>query len=107
MPVHPTAVFADSGDGAGVRAAESALQAAGFSIGPMQARESRCLLLGDVKIAKWRNLTAAERIACHGQMWGGRGGSVTIMLHADAPSAAVAAFYKVLAAADGRRGIAA
>jgi len=102
---HPTAKFDQPGDFEAVRAAEAACRAAGFSVGPMQAAASRGLMLGDVRIAKWRNLTPDERRALHGQMWGRRDGPVTVMLHADAPPEAVAAFYRLLARSEALRGI--
>lgn len=45
--------------------ADAALKSAGFSVGSMQRSDPRGVMFGDVKIAKWRNLTYAERGQCH------------------------------------------
>lgn len=50
--------------------AERALKAAGFSVGSRQRGAPSGILFGDYSIAKWRNMTVAEREACHGQIFG-------------------------------------
>ncbi|MEH3107118.1 MAG: hypothetical protein PGN09_07510 [Sphingomonas fennica] len=99
MAIHPTILFpAAPGFGAWI-AVEAALKAAGFSIGAMKAHRPRCILHGAVTIAKWHNLTREEQAACHGQAWGCRDGSVTVMIHADCPAAIVPLFEPVRLAA--------
>ena len=97
---HPLAKFDQTGDFEAVRAAEAALSLAGFSIGACQKGAPRGILFGDVTISKWRNMTRSQQLDLHAQMWGGRQGPVTVMLHADAPGEAVKAFRSVWEAAD-------
>ena len=79
-----------------LRAAETWLKARGFSIGTMQSDAPRGVMLGDVRIAKWRNLDAEERADLHGHIsapgrtW--RSGPVFIRIRPDAPRAAIEAF---------------
>ncbi|MGB1389255.1 MAG: hypothetical protein ACPG61_10250 [Paracoccaceae bacterium] len=47
-------------------AAETALRAAGFSIGRTQRTDPRGLMHGNWDIQKWRNLSCKERKQCHG-----------------------------------------
>lgn len=66
----------------------------GISVGRMQGPDPRCLLWGDFDIAKWRNLTKAERAECHGTMTGGRDGPIHVRIcerPADLPAPAVEA----------------
>lgn len=73
------AVFGESNEFAACRAAEAWCESQGISVGPSQADGPRGLLWGDFQIAKWRNLTPAERKACHGLMTGNmRHGPVTV-----------------------------
>lgn len=48
--------------------AEAALKAAGFSVGSRQRGAPSGILLGDYRIAKWRNLSTDEREQLHGKM---------------------------------------
>jgi hypothetical protein len=50
--------------------AESWLTHQGFSIAPSCASGTRGVMLGKMKIAKWRNLTADERARLHGRLDG-------------------------------------
>jgi hypothetical protein len=99
MPVQPTAIFRQPSTFAALNAAVAACQRAGFSVGAHQANSPCGLLLGDVTISKWRNMTAKEKGQLHGKIWGGRAAPITVMLNADASAAAVRAFAQVLAAA--------
>lgn len=98
MPVHTTAMFAASDDVPSDVTARAALQAAGFAIGPADSRAPWGILLGTNSLPSWSAMTSAQRCALEGQMWKAKDGVTTIMLHADAPAAAVAAFEHVLAA---------
>lgn len=62
--------FANSKEFQATRDAEAWCEAMGLSVGAMQAHAPRGLLFGDYDIAKWRNLTKAERKALDGQMTG-------------------------------------
>jgi hypothetical protein len=58
-----------SGDGrdfSATRDAEDWLRANGCSVGPMQADAPRAIMFGDYQIAKWRNLSGAEKAALDG-----------------------------------------
>jgi hypothetical protein len=55
----------------------------------MQRGAPRGILRGDAVIAKWRNLSHAERVALDGLMTGDmRHGPVTVTLHDDVAAAA-------------------
>lgn len=88
--------FAAAGEHEAMHAAEAWCRARGFSVGVLQADAPRGILLGDVTIAKWRNLDAEDRTDLHGVMeasgrtW--RTGPVTITIRRDAPSAVIEAF---------------
>ncbi|WCT73959.1 hypothetical protein PQ455_01620 [Sphingomonas naphthae] len=92
-------IFRQPGDFAAIHAAEAALAEAGFSIGSMQKGSPRGLLLGDISIAKWRNLSHQERRELHGEMFGDRNGPVTVIVSANAPADVLAAFEYVRGAA--------
>lgn len=80
--------FTEAGDFNSCYAAEEWCKAAGLSVGSMQRGEPRCLMRGDVYVAKWRNLSAAERIECHGAMTGDmRNGPVTVEVFDVTPTA--------------------
>jgi hypothetical protein len=71
--------FANTGDFAAMYAAEDWCKQNGYSVGSSQRGSPRGLLRGDWLIAKWRNLTAAERRQLDGQMTGDmRNGPVTV-----------------------------
>jgi len=80
-----------------MQAAETWLKARGFSIGIMQSDAPRGILLGDVIIAKWRNLDAEDRADLHGQMMPApghslRNGPIFVDIRPDAPHAVIEAF---------------
>ena len=83
---------ASTDDFACLNAAKRYLGDRGFSIGTHQADAPAGILFGDVRIAKWRNLTAVEQAQLHGRMEApertGRTGPVTVTLYAGAPRAA-------------------
>ena len=88
--------FTGAGDHEAMHAAEAWCKARGFSVGTLQADAPRGILLGDVTIAKWRNLDPEDRTDLHGVMeapgrtW--RTGPVTITIRRDAPAAVIEAF---------------
>ena len=73
--------FNQTGDFEAVRAAEEWCAKQGISSGQMQRGEPRGLVRGNVRIAKWRNLTNKERASLDGTMTGDmRNGPVHISL---------------------------
>lgn len=87
-------IFTQPGDFAACRAAEAWLTRRGFSVGHMQAHHPRGILLGDYNIQKWRNLSAADRLALHALMTGDmRNGPVYLELLPNAPPNVCAAFW--------------
>lgn len=83
-PIITAKIFTDPGDWAALRAAEAWMASAGFSIGSMQAAEPMGVLRGDYLIAKWRNLSAAERAGLDGVLEGSkRHGPVTVSLYVE------------------------
>lgn len=89
-PVSFERAFTEQGDFAALDAAEAFCGKVGLSVGRMQRGDPRGLLFGDFDIAKWRNLSAADRASLHGEMIGGRLGPVAIRLFENAPREAVA-----------------
>jgi hypothetical protein len=72
--------------------AQDWLKARGFSCGSGQRGAPSGLLFGDFTIAKWKNLTLAQRLGCHGELTGDhRHGPVTVTLFRHAPQDAIAA----------------
>jgi len=67
-PIHVT--FEQSGNFEACRAAEAWCAEHGISVGRMQGRDPRGLLIGDFDIQKWRNMTPHERIHLDGKMGG-------------------------------------
>lgn len=75
-------VFDQQGDFEACRAAEAWCRENGYSVGTMQGRDPRGILLGDYDIAKWRNLDKMHRAALHGVMTGSmRNGPVTVEIY--------------------------
>ena len=73
--------FNDEGDFQAYYEALDWLDQKGISYGPSCAMSPIALLFGDHSIAKWRNLTSAERAEVHGTMTGNfRHGPVTISI---------------------------
>lgn len=73
--------FSESGDFAAFDAACSWLSSLGYSIGSMQRGDPIGVVRGDCSIAKWRNLTAADRLVLDGIIEGDkRNGPVTVTL---------------------------
>lgn len=73
-------------------AAKDWLQQRGFSCGSGQRGEPSGILLGDIMIAKWKNLSLKERLDLHGKLTGDhRCGPVTVTIFDDAPAEAIAA----------------
>lgn len=71
--------FNEAGDFKAMYAAEAWCAENGISVGSSERGNPRCLMRGDFAIAKWRNLSAAERKECHGVMTGDmRNGPVTV-----------------------------
>jgi len=84
-------LFNERGDFKAMYAAEKWCEQNGYSVGSSERGSPRCLMRGDWVVAKWRNLTAAERLECHGVMKGDmRNGPVTVEVFslADAQEAA-------------------
>lgn len=83
---------AHADDFACMNAARRHLEDRGFSVGEPQADAPAGILFGDVRIAKWRNLTFVERSQLHGHMEApgrtGRTGPFTLTIYAGAPRAA-------------------
>jgi len=76
--------FAAAGDFNAMRQAEAYLAQHGFSVGPTQGKAPRAIKHGNWKIAKWRNLTAAERRDVDGRMEGDmRSGPVWVTIRLD------------------------
>lgn len=77
-------LFNERGDFKAMYAAEKWCEANGYSVGSTERGSPRCLVRGDWVVAKWRNLTAAERLECHGVMTGDmRNGPVTVEVFAE------------------------
>lgn len=90
-------VFAQTGTFAATNAAESALKACGFAIGPQQRGAPRAVMFGNYSVSKWKNLGAHERRETHATLTGdGRGGPLTFRLLPAAPDDAVAAAEQLL-----------
>jgi hypothetical protein len=88
--------FAGLGDFEATRAAEKALGARGFAIGPMQRGAPRAVMFGDYQVAKWRNLSRDERRETHASLTGdGRNGPLIFRLLSAAPDDACRAFELV------------
>lgn len=84
--------FSQEGEWEAYHAAQAWLKAGGFSWGQGQRGAPCGILFGDIIIAKWKNLTLAERRGCHGELTGDhRNGPVTVTIFADAPPEAVRA----------------
>lgn len=97
---HPLAKFDAPVGGDALAAAEAAIRAAGFSIGPIALGVPRGVMLGNRTVAAWSRMSRSELLDLHGQMWRDREGRISFMLHADAPPAAARAFYRLLARLD-------
>ena len=84
--------FTQDGEFEAYRAAQEWLNAGGFSWGQGQRGAPCGILFGDFIIAKWKNLTIAERRECHGELTGDhRLGPVTVRIFADAHPDAIRA----------------
>ena len=82
----------ESGDFAAYDAAVRFLEGAGFSVGSMARDEPIGLMFGDYGIAKYRNLSRAERDELHGELRGHkRQGPIRVVIFARAPEEALAA----------------
>lgn len=88
-------IFRAEGDFAALNEARQFLAAHGFSVGPEQRGAPIGVMLGDVTIAKWRNLDAEEREDLHGQLWtvdgSFRSGPVFLDIRDDCPASVFAA----------------
>lgn len=94
--------FAQVGDFAACHAAEAALKAHGFAIGPTQRGAPRAIMFGDYAVSKWSNLNQNERRETHATMTGNfRDGPVILRLLPAAPDAACVAFEAVAKAEGG------
>jgi len=77
--------FTKAGDFAAMYEAEDWCKQRGISVGSGQRDQPRGLLFGDFAIAKWRNLSDADRSDLHGTMTGDmRNGPITITINLDA-----------------------
>lgn len=86
-----TRTFASPRDFGAVREAERFLADRGFSYGRLERGAPRGILLGDFDIQKWRNLSAKDRFALHGEMTGDfRRGPVRVVIYAGNDAAAAA-----------------
>lgn len=103
---HPLAKFDAADSDQAMRAALNALELAGFVVGPVAVSAPRGVMFGGSAPRGWHQLTRSQQLDLHGQLWGGKG-QATIMLHADAPPAAVAAFHRLRASIDATLGMAA
>jgi len=73
--------FNEPGDFAALSAAQKWCRDHGISYGSLQGPDPVGLMVGDYAIAKWRNLSAAERAELDGQLTGDkRNGPVFIQL---------------------------
>lgn len=80
--------------------AQRALKDAGFCLGQQARDEPRGLMFGFEYIAKWRNLTAAEKSELHAAYHRqGRGGPVTITIQKHCPPAPLQALREAAAVA--------
>lgn len=83
-------IFDAEGEYAALNEALTWLRARGFSYGSMQRGAAIGVMLGDVKIAKWRDLDSQEREDLHGQLWtlhgGYRVGPVFLDIRDDCPA---------------------
>ena len=87
----PTRTFDKPGTWQAMYAAQDFLRILGFSVGSNQSGSPRGILFGDYLIAKWRNLSPAERTALHGRMIGDmRNGPITIRFSDNLPNEALA-----------------
>ena len=76
-----TITFNQAGDFEATRAAEKWCCERGISVGAMQAGSPRALMVGDVVVSKWRNLTTKEQALADGYMKGdGRTSPVIVQL---------------------------
>lgn len=86
-----TRAFHGKADFRATNDAEAYLTRRGFSFGPMERGSPRGVMFGDFQIAKWHNLSPAERDACHGLIEGnGRNGPVVVRIWTGHPEAATA-----------------
>ncbi len=91
-----TITFNQTGTFRAHSAAESFLERKGFSVGCGSVGDPLGVMWGRFLVAKWRNLTEAERSALHGRIVGDRrNGPLTFYLHSNAPAQAVAALEGV------------
>lgn len=69
----------NAGPFAAMRAAERYIRNRGWTVGPSQRSSPRGIMFDKYVIAKWRNLSWAERVACDAYLVGnGRYGPLTI-----------------------------
>lgn len=79
--------FRHDGDFAAMQAAEAWCAAHDISVGAAQDHWPRGLFIGSASIAKWRNLSPADRESLHGVMFGSlRHGPVRVVLRDQLPA---------------------
>jgi hypothetical protein len=85
-------LFSQIGDFAALNAAQEFAKARGFSVASMQGPAPIGLLLGEFRIAKWRNLTEEERMGLDGWIVAAdkRNGPVRIEIFGNKPAALAA-----------------
>jgi len=82
----------------GLYSAQTFLKAHGFSYGSVQRDAPIGILFGDCIIAKWRNLSDADRSCLHGTITGiMREGPVVVSIFFSAPDVALDAIFKSVA----------
>lgn len=80
-------VFDNPGTFQAKYAAEDFARSCGFSVGSGQAHAPTGLMYGDYLVAKWKNMSAAQRRALHATITGdGREGPVTLNIHTPCPA---------------------
>lgn len=77
-------VFKHTGeDWSAMRCAERYILEQGWTVGPSDMTGNRCVMRGDYRIAKWKNLSHAERGECDGKLVGrGRDTERTLVMFA-------------------------
>lgn len=91
----PCAIFRGGAPFEAQDAARAFMKRVGFSMASSCANAPTACMFGDYLIAKWRNLTVAERRASHAIMTGdGRSGPLTITLTGNCPPDGREAFIR-------------
>lgn len=79
-------VFDNPGTFQAKQACEGFARSCGFSVGSGQHGAPTGLMYGDYRLAKWKNMSLAQRRSLHATITGdGREGPVTLHIHAACP----------------------